>query len=98
MDEREVDTLAAVLETLCARDEVRAAMGEAARAHAQREHSLARVAELYAAALAEAAGGEAVREAVLAEVAAAAGDVGIEPGSAAAAEIGARLRETTIGE
>jgi len=97
-DEREVETLAAVLEALCARDDLRAAMGRAARAHAERAHSLSRVADLYAAALEEAAGGAAVREAVVSEVAAAAADVGIEPGSAEAAELGARLREAGVGE
>jgi glycosyltransferase involved in cell wall biosynthesis len=97
-DEREVDSLAAVLEALCVRDDLRAAMGRAARAYAEREHSLSRVADLYTAALEEAAGGAAVRAAVLAEVAAAAADVGIEPGSAEAAELGARLREAGVGE
>jgi glycosyltransferase involved in cell wall biosynthesis len=95
-DEREVETLAAVLEALCARDDLRASMGRAARALAEGEHSLPRVAELYAAALEEAAGGEAVREAVVAEVAAAAAETGIEPGSAEAAEVGARLREAGL--
>jgi glycosyltransferase involved in cell wall biosynthesis len=97
-DEREVETLAAVLEALCAREDRRASMGRAARAHAEREHSLSRVADLYAAALEEAAGGAAVREAVLSEVAAAAADVGIEPGSAEAAELGARLREAGVSD
>jgi glycosyltransferase involved in cell wall biosynthesis len=97
-DEREVDTLAGVIEALCTRDDLRAAMGRAARAHAEREHSVDRVAELYAAALEEAAGGAAVREAVISELAAAAADVGIEPGSAEAAELGARLREAGIRE
>jgi glycosyltransferase involved in cell wall biosynthesis len=97
-DEREVETLAAVLEALCTRDDLRAAMGRAARAHTEQEHSLERVADLYAAALEEAAGGAAVREAVLAEVAAAARDVGIEPGSAEAAKLGAGLREAGLGE
>jgi glycosyltransferase involved in cell wall biosynthesis len=97
-DEREVDVLAGVLEALCARDDLRAAMGSAARAHAEQEHSLERVADLYAAALEEAAGGAAVREAVLTEVAAAARDAGIEPGSAEAAKLGAGLREAGLGE
>jgi glycosyltransferase involved in cell wall biosynthesis len=97
-DEREVETLAAVLEALCTQDDLRAAMGRAARAHVERENSLSRVADLYTAALEEAAGGAVVREAVLAEVAAAAADVGIEPGSAEAAELGARLREAGVGE
>jgi glycosyltransferase involved in cell wall biosynthesis len=97
-DEREVETLAAVLEALCAREHLRAAMARAARAHAEQEHSLERVADLYAAALEEAAGGAAVREAVVAEVAAAARDVGIEPGSVEAAKLGAGLREAGLGE
>jgi glycosyltransferase involved in cell wall biosynthesis len=98
VDEREVDTLAAVLETLCAREDVRAAMSRAAREHAEREHGVGRVAELYAAALEQAAGGQAVRDAVLTEVAGAAAGAGIEPGSTEAAEIGARLREAGLGE
>ena len=97
-DEREVETLAGVIEALCTRDELRAAMGRAALTYAETEHSLARVADLYAAALEEAAGGRAVREAVVREVAQAAADVGIEPGSAEAAELGARLREAGVGE
>lgn len=92
-DEREVETLAAVLELLCTREDARAAMGSAARRLAETEHALPRVAELYAAALEDAAGGEAVREAVIRDVAAAAAGAGIEPGSAEAAELGARLRD-----
>jgi glycosyltransferase involved in cell wall biosynthesis len=98
VDEREVEALAAVLSALCTRADVRTAMGAAARAHAESEHKLSRVAELYAAALEEAAGGARVREAVVGDVALAAADVGIEPGSAEAAEIGARLREAGAGE
>ncbi|HVM15952.1 MAG TPA: glycosyltransferase family 4 protein [Gaiellaceae bacterium] len=96
--EREVEELAAALDRLAASPEERARMGEAARAHAEREHALPRVAELYAAALEEAAGGRAVADAVLAEVAGAAAEVGIEPGSAEAAELGARVREARIGD
>ena len=95
-DEREVETLAAVLEALCTRDDLRGSMSRAARALAEREHALPRVAELYAAALEEAAGGEAVRAAVAAEVATAAAEVGIAPGSAEASEVGARLREAGL--
>jgi glycosyltransferase involved in cell wall biosynthesis len=54
--DREVDTIAAVLELLAADASLRAAMGSAARRLAETEHRLGRVADLYAAALAEAAG------------------------------------------
>src|SRR3989442_1980863 len=70
VDEHEPDTLAAALELLSLRDDVRTAMGEAARALTEREHAVDRVAELYAAALEQAVGGGAVQEAGLADVAA----------------------------
>ena len=54
-------------------------MGAAARALAEQEHDLGRVADAYAATLEEAAGGEAVRGAVAAAVATAAAEVGLEP-------------------
>ena len=98
VDERETDVLAATLELLATRDDLRAAMSTAAREHIAREHGLDRVADLYAAALEEAAGGVAVREAVLGDVAAAAADVGIEAGSEEAAVIAARLREARVGD
>jgi glycosyltransferase involved in cell wall biosynthesis len=98
VDEREVEVLARSLEVLSTREDVRAAMSSAAAEYVAAEHDLGRVADLYAAALEEAAGGAAVRESVVAEVAAAAAEVGIEPGSAEAAELGARLREARIGE
>ena len=98
VDERETDVLAATLELLARREDVRAAMGLAARDHVAGQHGVERAADLYAAALEEAAGGPAVREAVLGEVAAAAAEVGIEPGSDEAAAIGARLREARVGE
>ena len=85
-----------------------AAMGAAARALAEREHDVGRVAEQYAAVLEEAAGSSAVRERVLREIAAAAAEVGVdeEPladelvraslvprdGSVAVAATGPRLR------
>jgi glycosyltransferase involved in cell wall biosynthesis len=95
-DEREVPALADAFARLAADEGVRARMGEAARAHAEREHAVPRVAELYAAALEEAAGGSAVSDAVVREVAAAAAEVGIEPGSPEAAELGSRLREARL--
>jgi len=97
-DEREVARLAAALDLLLTRQDVRTALGERAREHAGTEHDLEHVAEHYAAALEEAAGGPAVRDAVLADVALAAADSGVEPGSPEAAELGARLREARIGE
>jgi glycosyltransferase involved in cell wall biosynthesis len=77
-DEHEVDTLDAALELLAGREDMRVAMGAAARELAEREHSVPRVAELYTAALEQAAGGEAVRTAVVREVAQAAAEVGLQ--------------------
>ena len=95
-DEREVDVLAAVLTELCTNEPARLAMGRAARELAEGEHAVGRVADLYAAALEEAAGGGTVRDAVVAEIAAAAAESGIAPGTPAAAELGARLREAGL--
>ncbi len=97
VDEHEADTLAAALELLASRADVRAAMGEAARALARREHALDRVAELYAAALEQAAGGEAVASAVLDEVAHAAAEVGIGPDDPETEAIARRLAEVELG-
>jgi glycosyltransferase involved in cell wall biosynthesis len=97
-DEREVDVLAGVLVELCTNEDARAQMGRAARELAAGEHAVGRVADLYAAALEQAAGGAAVRDAVLAEIALAAADSGIEPGTPAAAELGVRLREAGLGD
>jgi hypothetical protein len=72
-------------------------MGAAARELARREHDLGRAAELYVAALEQAAGGEAVADAVLGDVARAAADVGIEPGSPEASELARRLAEVELG-
>ena len=93
VDEREVETLAAALELLAADGGVRDAMSAAARALAEREHRLDRVADLYAAALEEAAGGDAVSEAVLRDVAGAASDVGLERTD----ELAERLGEVGLG-
>src|SRR5262249_37779517 len=98
VDEREADTLAAVLDLLASRPDIRSEMGEAARALALREHAVDRVAELYAAALEQAAGGAAVREAVLADVARAAAEVGIEADGAETAVIAQRLAEVELAE
>ena len=97
VDETESDVLAAALELLVSRADVREAMARAAAELARREHDLERVAEGYAAALEEAAGGEAVNEAVLRDVSKAAADVGISPDGAEAGEIARRLAEVELG-
>jgi hypothetical protein len=97
VDDDETQTLVAALELLASRLDVREAMGAAARELAGREHDPERVADRYVAAFEQAAGGEAVRDAVLMEVSEAAARVGIEPGSAEAREIAARLAEVDPG-
>jgi glycosyltransferase involved in cell wall biosynthesis len=89
----EVELLAEGLELLGRDPELRATMGAAARAYAEREHDIGRVADAYVGALEEAAGGEAVRDAVQTAVAAAAADVGLQPTGEALGEISERLRE-----
>ena len=93
----EVDALHAGLELIARDDGVRVAMSSAAHQLARREHDLEHAAELYASALEQAAGGEAVANEVLGEVAAAAGGVGIEPGSPEATELARRLAEVELG-
>jgi glycosyltransferase involved in cell wall biosynthesis len=93
----ETETLHAALELLADNDEARAAMSGAALELARREHDLEHVAELYTAALEQAAGGEGVADAVLADVAGAAAEVGIEPGSPEASELAGRLAEVELG-
>ena len=56
VDEDEIPALATALELLASSEPTQLAMSDAARAYAQREHDLGRVAESYAAALEEAAG------------------------------------------
>ncbi|HEY7793934.1 MAG TPA: glycosyltransferase [Gaiellaceae bacterium] len=97
VDDRETETLLAALELLAREPSVREAMSAAARELARREHDLGRAADLYVAALEQAAGGEVVADAVLGDVAAAAADVGIEPGSPEAAELARRLAEVELG-
>jgi glycosyltransferase involved in cell wall biosynthesis/Gpi18-like mannosyltransferase len=92
-DEGEVAAVAAALELLSASEPTRRAMSEAARSFAEHEHGLDRVAELYTAALEEAAGGAAVADAVQHEVARAAAEIGVEPGTPFAGELTARLDE-----
>jgi glycosyltransferase involved in cell wall biosynthesis len=93
VDEDEVPALATALELLASSEATQRAMSDAARAYVRREHDLERVAEGYAAALEEAAGGAAVADAVVAEVAQAAAEIGIEPGTPLAAELAGRLDE-----
>jgi glycosyltransferase involved in cell wall biosynthesis len=97
VDDDESHTLAAALELLATRPDVRVAMGEAARRLAAGEHELGRVADLYVAAFERAAGGNAVDDGVLHEVSVAAAEVGITPGSAEAREIARRLAEVDLG-
>jgi glycosyltransferase involved in cell wall biosynthesis len=93
----EAETLHAALELLARDERVREAMGRAALELVRREHDLGRAADLYAAALEQAAGGAAVAEAVLGDVAVAAADVGIEPGSPEASELARRMAEVELG-
>jgi glycosyltransferase involved in cell wall biosynthesis len=92
-DEREVDALAASLLRLIEDPGRAETMSTAARAYAEREHELARVADLYAAALEQAAGGAAVRDELLREVAAAAAEVGVDD----TGEVSEALREVGLG-
>ena len=94
-DREELTALTEAMAKLADSD-TRAAMGEAARTLAEREHDVERVADQYAAALEEAAGGEAVRDAVLQQVAAAAADAGIDPASPEAGRIGRALDEVEL--
>jgi hypothetical protein len=71
-------------------------MGAAARALAEREHGVERVAEAYVAALEEALGGRAVQDSVLREVSEAAAAVGIEPTSEEAARLARALDEVDV--
>ncbi len=96
-DAGEIATLAAALELLATRSDVRAAMGQAALALVAREHDIGRVAERYVAAFEHAAGGASVDDAVLREVTEAAADVGVAPGSPEAREIARRLAEVDLG-
>jgi glycosyltransferase involved in cell wall biosynthesis len=95
--ESEVETLAAALELLATRPDVRAAMGDAAVDLVRRDHGLERVADLYVAAFEQAAGGDAVGDAVLREVSDAAASVGIAPDTSEARDIAQRLAEVDLG-
>ncbi len=96
VDEDEIPALATALELLASSEPTQLAMSDAARVSAQRDHDLGRVAENYAAALEEAAGGTRVADAVVAEVAQAAAEIGIEPGTPFAAELAGRLDDVGL--
>jgi glycosyltransferase involved in cell wall biosynthesis len=91
--EDEVPALATALELLASSEAKRRTMSDAAREYAEREHDVDRVAEGYVAALEEAAGGPRVADAVVNELALAAAEVGIEPGTPFTAEVAGRLDE-----
>jgi glycosyltransferase involved in cell wall biosynthesis len=93
----EVEVLAGHLERLARAPDLRTEMGSAARALAEREHDLGRVADAYAVALEEAAGGQEVRQAVQTAVASAAAEVGLSPDGEALDEIAERLQEVERG-
>ncbi len=93
----EAETLHAALELLARDEALRATMSAAAREVARRDHDLDHVADLYVAAFEQAAGGSAVTESLLGEVATAAAEVGIEPGSPEARELATLLRESELG-
>jgi len=93
VDEDEVPALATALELLASSEATQRAMSDAACEYVRREHDLEHAAQGYAAALEEAAGGVAVADAVVGEVAQAAAEIGIEPGTSFAAELAGRLDE-----
>jgi glycosyltransferase involved in cell wall biosynthesis len=98
VDEDEVATIAGSLELLAASEAKRHAMSDAAREYIRREHDVHGVAESYVAALEEAAGCPIVTDAVVREVALAAAEVGIEPGTPFAQELGVRLEELGLSQ
>ena len=85
------------LELLLRDPALRRRMGDAARALAQGEHRLERVAEAYVAALEEAAGGVMVQDAVLGEMARAAAETGLAANGRALSDVAERLREVGPG-
>ena len=96
VDEEEVPALATALELLASSEATQLAMSDAARAYVGGEHDVGRVAEDYAAALEEAAGGGGVADAVVDDVARAAAEIGIEPGTPFADELAGRLDEVGL--
>ena len=97
VDSLETEMLSSVLALLADDAGLRRRMGEASLAYVAREHSLGRVADLYARALEDAAGRDAVVDSVLGEVGRAAAEIGIEPDGDELAAVGARIREIRLG-
>jgi glycosyltransferase involved in cell wall biosynthesis len=95
--EGEAPAIADALELLVRDPEQRARMGHAARALAQGEHQLDRVAEAYVAALEQAAGGAVVQDAVLGQIARAAEETGLPANGSALSDVAERLREVGPG-
>jgi glycosyltransferase involved in cell wall biosynthesis len=96
VDEDEIPSLAAALELLASSEPTQLAMSDAARDYVRLEHDVGHVAEQYVAALEEAAGGTIVADAVAGEVALAAAEIGVEPGTPFAAELAGRLDEVGL--
>jgi len=95
--EGEIPAIVDALELLLRDPALRRRMGDAARALAQGEHRLERVAEAYVAALEEAAGGVMVQDAVLGEMARAAAETGLAANGRALSDVAERLREVGPG-
>jgi glycosyltransferase involved in cell wall biosynthesis len=93
LGEDEVPALAAALELLASSEATQRTMSDAAHGYAKREHDLARVAERYVVALEEAAGGPIVADKVVDDVARAAAEIGVQPGTSFAADLAERLDE-----
>ena len=96
VDDNEIASIATALELLASSEPTQLAMSDAARSYVEREHDLGRVAEAYAAALEDAAGGRKVADAVVADIAQAAAEIGIEPGTPFAAELAGQLDEVGL--
>jgi glycosyltransferase involved in cell wall biosynthesis len=93
VDEDEIPALATALELIASSEVTQRSMSDAARAYVHPGHDVDRVAEDYAAALEEAAGGALVGDAVVSEVAQAAAEIGVEPGTPFSGELAGRLDE-----
>ncbi len=96
VDEDEIPALATSLELLASSEATQHAMSDAAQEYVRGEHDLGRAAEDYVAALEEAAGGAMVTDAVVDQVAQAAAEIGIEPGTPFATELAGRLDEVGL--
>jgi glycosyltransferase involved in cell wall biosynthesis len=93
VDDFEVETLSAFLDTLVGDSALRERMGGAARELAVQEHGLEHVVNLYVAALEEAAGREAVKTALRGDLAHAAVEIGLDGRSRELDEIAVGMRE-----